>query len=325
MLFICLISFSLFAQKKDTLYVESFSHKINIKTSLETEGQSLDLINQNTLDNYSLMQNEVGKLALSLNYKIIGLKLGFSPKFLENDASLKGATEYRHYRVQLFFPKLYHQFYYYRTKGFYIKNTDDYVDNWKEGEDPYLQLTNLNTREIGGETRYYFSNKFGYRAIFSNTERQIKSKGTWLATVKYYYSKINKPTTDYFILNDRSYNFNLSGGYVYNLVVNQNKYLFAQVTPSVGVRYIKATHDDSDGDSVKEDYFVPNIGLKSRFGFGYSSKTFYYGVSILVNSLAYSEYPNVDLVDTRIFASVHLGYRFDAFKGVERFFKKLNL
>lgn len=324
-LFIYLLPFSVIAQKKDTLYVESFLHKINIRTSIEQEGQSLDITNQSTLNNYNIRQNDVGKLAIALNYKILGLKIGFSPDFLENDITLKGPAKYRHYRLQLFLPKLYNQFYYFETEGFYIKNTSDYVADWEQDKDPYLQLSNLSTQEIGGESRYYFSNKFGYRAIFSNTERQLQSKGTWLLAVKYFYSKIGKPTDDYFVLNDKSYNLNFSGGYVYNLIFNKSKYLFAQITPSVGLKYIKSTHSNSNGGSINENFLIPNIGFTTRLGLGYNSKTFYYGVSLLVNSYTYSEYSNVNLIDTRVFASLHLGYRFEAFKGLESFFKKMHL
>lgn len=323
--FIIVCYISAFSQKKDTLYVETFSHKINIRTSLELEEQALEVSNLNTSNDYSLRQNEVGKLAFSLNYKILGVKLGFTPGFLKNDFALKGPAEYRHYRIRIYFPKLYQQFYYYRTKGFYVKNTDDYVDGWEKGKDPYLQISNLNTLEIGGETRYYFSNKFGYRAIFSNTERQLKSKGTWMAVLKYNYSKIDKPSTDYFVLNDESYNLNFIGGYIYNLVFDKNKYLFGQITPSVGIKYVRNIHNDTGGGVEQDHLLIPNIGLRTRLGLGYTSNKFYYGVSVLINSTSYKEYANMNLVDSRVFASIHLGYRFKAFKSLEKLFNRFGL
>ena len=322
---ILVISVSVFGQKKDTLYVENYSHRINIKISLELEEQALEVTNLNSLNNYSLRQNEVGKLAFSLNYNILGIKVGFSPDFLKNDFDLKGPAKFRHYRLRIYFPKLYQQFYYYHTKGFYIKNTSEYNEDWIKGEDAYLQVSNLNTLEIGGETRYYFSNKFGYRAIFSNTERQIKSKGTWMALVKYHYSIIEKPSDDYFVLNDESYNISLMGGYIYNLILDKNKYLFGQITPSVGLKYVKNIHDNINGGVDRDDILIHNIGLRTRLGLGYNSSKFYYGISVLITSTNYPEYSNIDLVDSRIFASIHLGYRFKAFKGLERLFEKIGL
>ncbi|MDO3695190.1 DUF4421 family protein [Wenyingzhuangia sp. chi5] len=324
--FIFLIfTFSVFSQEKDSLYIENYSYKINVKTSLELEEQALEVTNLNTLNNYSLRQNEVGKLALSLNYDILGIKIGFSPDFLKNDFALKGPAQYRHYRIRIYFPKLYQQFYYYRTKGFYVKNTEDHLENWEKGKDPYLQISNLNTLEIGGETRYYFSNKFGYRAIFSNTERQLKSKGTWMGLLKYNYSKIDKTSKDYFMLDDESYNISLMGGYVYNLIFDNNKYLFGQITPSIGLKYVRNMHDNSSGGIENDHLLIPNIGLRTRLGLGYNSSKFYYGVSVLITSTSYQEYSNIDLVDSRIFASIHLGYRFKAFKGLERLFQKIGL
>ena len=322
---ILVISVSAFGQKKDTLYVENYSHKINIKTSLELEEQILKVTNLNTLNDYSLGQNEVGKLAFSLNYNILGIKVGFSPNFLKNDFNLKGPSKFRHYRLRVYFPKLYQQFYYYRTKGFYVKNTEDYIENWEKGKDPYLQMSNLNTLEIGGETRYYFSNKFGYRAIFSNTERQLKSKGTWMGLLKYNYSKINKTSNDYFMLDDESYNISLMGGYIYNLIFDKKKYLFGQITPSVGLKYVKNMHDNSNGGIEKDHFLIPNVGLRTRLGLGYNSSKFYYGLSLLITSTTYPEYSNIDLVDSRIFASIHLGYRFHAFKSLEKLFQRLGL
>ena len=69
---------------QDSGYVQDFSHKINTKIGIDTRTFSYKIANSTTNEKFDFKPNESVRLAVSAHYRFIGIRIGFSPNFLNN-------------------------------------------------------------------------------------------------------------------------------------------------------------------------------------------------------------------------------------------------
>lgn len=139
----------------------SYSDKILIKLNASTQIDQYAL-RQTQGSDLILQSNNEYKCFLSLDYEFIGFSYGFAPALFggNDDDALKGKSSYSNYRF-LFFPGQWLQTAEYdRVKGFYALNTGDYIPDWKEGTDPYIQFPSLTSSRWAFSTSYIVNRNF---------------------------------------------------------------------------------------------------------------------------------------------------------------------
>ena len=221
---VVLIIFTLFfvafcnAQESD--YVQDFSHKINTKIGIDTKSFSYKVTNSVTNEKFNLKPNESVRLAASMHYRFIGVTVGFSPNFLNNneDEKLKGESEINSIQLRLFIKRFIQEFEYNKIQGFYVENTADFDANWIKNTDPYIQLKNLTIKRFGGKTSFVWNKNFSFKALLMQNQKQLKSAGSFVPSMSYYYSELNNPKNEFISLGESNIDLNIIAGYIHNFV-----------------------------------------------------------------------------------------------------------
>lgn len=322
----CAPAYLLLAQETTEEYddhIASFADKILIKANLDTRTNIYSYYNSSEEERLILAPNNKFKFSLSLDYEFLGFSIGFAPKFLpeNNDDDLKGESSFTDYNFRFFFGNWSQTVYYSNATGYYVENTNDFIDDWIAGRDPYIQFPNLKTITWGGTTSYIFNNKFSLRNVAYQTEWQKKSAGSFIPKVLYDYNRISNTFQGAKSVED-AFDLSLAAGYYYTLVIYKNWYVSPYISPALGVRFSWETSREN-GLTTRENNTYLLKSLESGLQLGYSSKKIVFGLQtdVLVNW--YNEDKTSNIIQDKVYAKVYFGYRFDPPKQVTALFKNL--
>ncbi len=137
--------------------------------------------------------SSIGKI--SFNYRFLSFSIGFAPGFFpgNGDNQIKGKTKTTSYGTGLNFRHWFQDLSYTRIRGYYLNNTRDYNSEWVGG-DPYVQFPDLVYKKFQGVTGYSFNSKFSVKSLTTQTERQLKSAGSFIPLVVYRYYIVDDRT-----------------------------------------------------------------------------------------------------------------------------------
>jgi len=151
-----------------------------------------------------------------------------------------------------------------RYKGFSLQ--DDVIDRF---------YPDIGVLKLGGYLQYNFNyRRFSFPAAFDQSKKQMKSAGTPMASVAFYYTKINADSlyTEEILGNRTNYVFGPSGGYAYTFVFGNN--YFATGSLSFGLH---ACLDAVSGRAGVCPTFFPRISS------GYNGETWALAVTAQYN------------------------------------------
>jgi len=242
--------------------------------------------------NEKLQYNPNSRLIIGLgfSYGILSVNIGVNFPALNNkDTEQLGNTRHLDLQTHLYSRKFVIDLYFMKYQGFYLQNSYDILENWPSDE-TYQLRGDVKINGYGGNIQYIFNNqKFSYRAAYSQTDRQKKSAGSFLAGIDGYYIEGNGDSSlipanikhdDFWngINYDKSTNFSLgiNGGYAHTFVVKQKWFLSLSAVPGLAIG--KATLSNRETDQ-KWSSFTVNTNLMWRFAVGYHSSKFYTGLS----------------------------------------------
>jgi hypothetical protein len=305
---------ALFSQNerpKDTANFIYYPDKIMVRTNLSTQSDNYFLKDKKGT-NLDLETNNSYKLFLSIDYKFIGFSYGFYPKFFggNKDEDLKGKSSFSDYNFRFFLGRWLQTVNYSKTKGYYVANMSEFDPNWIKGKDPYLQFPDFKTTQFGMSTSYLFNPKFSLKSITSFTEWQKKSAGSFLPSLIYSYNTIRSKSDD-LDGKQKEFDLKLGAGYYYNFIIHKKFYMAPNLSPSLGVKFMKDKSKDSGVETVeKETYFTRNLdgGLK----IGYNSDRILFGASLNFSVSSYNEDKNNVISNDKVYGLLYFGYRFNA-------------
>ncbi|WP_163397924.1 DUF4421 family protein [Flavobacterium fluviatile] len=262
MLFV-LSSAKIFCQnetKKDTVNFIYYLDKIMVRANLSSQTDSYFLNNKKGT-NLDLETNNSYKLFLSIDYKFIGFSYGFYPNFFggNNDEDLKGKSSFSDYNFRFFLGRWIQTAQFSKAKGYYVANMTDFLPDWEEGKDPYIQFPDFKTLQYEMSTSYLFNPKFSLKSITSFTEWQKKSSGSFIPSLIYSYNRITSKAEN---LNGKQKEFDirLATAYYYNFIIHKNFYVAPHLAPSIGVKFLNDKSSSSGVETVeKETYFTKNL------------------------------------------------------------------
>ncbi len=294
-------------------YIENYNELLTFKMSLGNTENGFDLDNTNR---YKIRSNNKAKLNAGINYRWLAFSLSFAPKLFNGnvDDSIKGETKSFGLGFSYDFHHIIQKINYSRVKGYYLDNTNAFDPTWKTG-DPYIHLPGLIFRSFSGQTAYKLNDNFSFNAINSQTERQVKSAGTFLPSVSYqhYVVKDRAPLPGQTSPEkSKTLEVVFSPGYYYTFVATSNLYASAGINPGIGFSRTKLLTDGSSGDA-RTVYHRTVYQLESILTFGYDSRRFFTGIQITTGAYGYS-HSNVDyaILQHRGAGSFFIGYRFNA-------------
>lgn len=262
---------------------------------------------------------------LSVSYQHLTINAGFKPAFLPGNGNndLKGETRSFSFGVQGYAKHWFQELHYFKTRGFYLKNTDDFRTGWNEGIDPYIQFPELGIKAFRGVTGYKFNSNFSLRAISMQTEKQLKSSGSFITLLNYDFFKIdnrgkNIDTTRQTGQISKNFLLNASLGYMYTFVMSSDFYASLGILSGGGFQHIKLNTITQDGD-IETKYTDPVFRMIEKAAMGYNHNRFYTGAEIsLTQAIQIHNSTSVHTKTNRTYFQVFFGYRFTA----PRFLKK---
>jgi len=148
------------------------------------------------LEHTAILSPNIGlRYALGFNYRFASIRLGIRPGLSEESKKDKGKSDIFTIKVKLLFDKWSHRLEYNYVKGFYVKNTDDFLINSFD-INYQIQFPNMKTSIFTGTSAFKFNDNYSVRATESQTEIQIKSAGSLMPSIDYWFYKISD-TQDY--------------------------------------------------------------------------------------------------------------------------------
>jgi len=313
-------SFALKAQDSTNHYIQSMSHRIATDLAFTNDYSIFKVIGPNT--ETLLYPNTPNHLRLKVNYDFLSFSLQWSPNFLpgNGDEALKGKTESFQLSSAFIFSHWFSEIQLSRVKGFYLQNSEQ-VNGWQPG-DPYIQFPDLRHQGIQISSGYIFNENFSWRHLRSQTERQIRSAGTFLPVLDLHYFVVDELSAKVGSQKSRNTEISFGPGYAYTYVYRK-KY-FASIAAFGSLGYMHS--DIFTRLSMNEVYSKQDNLLwrwNTKIGIGYNGPLWYSGLNLQMSGSEYQqEHSTLHNSETRIFYQVYLGYRFQSPKVVQ---EKLNL
>jgi hypothetical protein len=306
----------------DTTRIVSYADKFVVKLNVDSQTIGYKLQNSQDGSILQITPNLGNNLFVSLDYQFFGLSVGFSPSFLNPDNSddLKGESSFSDFRFRAALGPWVQGFQISSIEGYYVENTQDFVPNWTEGVDPYIQLTDLKNQVYGMSTSYVFNPNFSFRNLLYNTEWQKMSAGSFIPTLFYSYDRLS------FTLQDIKSKENivpirLALAYFYTFVVNENWFISGNLSPSFGVRFSK-THESLNNMESERTNTVFTRTLEGGANLGYASKKIVFGLGFTFDVNGYNE-DKFNAVETNsIYGAIYFGYRFNTPGFIDRAYNK---
>ena len=243
------------ARDKDSIakeYIEDYKELLTYKMSLGSKEDGFDIVNTS---HYKIRSNNKTKLNAGISYRWLAFSLTFAPKvFSENaDNKIKGETKSFGFGFSSNFNHIIQKVNYSRVKGYYLDNTNEFDPSWKNGN-PYIKFPGLVFRSFSGQTAYKFNDNFSFNAINSQTEKQVKSAGTFLPSLSYQHYIINDQTPltgQNSSQKSKTFEVVFSPGYYYTFVTTSNLYASAGINPGIGLSRTKLLTREPSGNSKK--------------------------------------------------------------------------
>lgn len=292
--------------------IEAMDNFVGLKLSMNNNIE-IFLVDTDGAD-FDLYPNTKTLTSINFNYRFLSFTISFAPPFFpgNKDDELKGKTRNFNIGTGLNFRHWFHNLSYSRVKGFYLNNSSEFPVYIPGG--PYLQVPDLVITNFQGTTGYSFNPAFSVKSLTTQTERQIKSAGSFIPLVGYRYYIVNN-TDPNASSSQKSNNleFSIAAGYHYTIVIKKNVYFSAGLTPGIGIVSTKLTTRFSGSPDIVTKSHSPLIRYDARVATGFNGRAFFAGgIMNLTGSSFEQEGTTAINSDTRITYQIFVGCRINA-------------
>ncbi len=305
--------------KYDPTYRANYFDKKIFKLDInsDVENYSVPNLNKSADEESRLIPNQKSKLRASFDYRFLGLFVSFSPDFTSNNTAIYGQTKTLDLSFKYFYSdRLRQEVDYKKILGFYLENPNEDL--------PIDLYPNLEINTFGGKTFYIMNNNFSYRAFDNMTERQLKSAGSMIPSLGYYYNVLkSKRINDVGTSLTQIYSFDafLQFGYMYNLVLSKKWFTTIGAHPGVGINNSRSYFYDQTtlSESVVQATNY-NLNIDLNFSLGYNNKNFFSGIKSNFREYQYGDSNTAELINSKFYLDFFVGYRFNEDKRLKKIF-----
>lgn len=308
-------------------YVETIHDYITLKLAISSDLENFSVYSGDT--KFQINPNTATITTLSANYSFVSTSFRFTPKFFpgNSDTDEKGKSKSLGVGLNLNFNHWMQELSYTRTLGYYLDNTADFRPGWQEG-DTYIQFPHLLYKNIQGITGYKFNRNFSLNAIATQSERQLKSSGSFIPQFLYRYyltddrTRLENPGQT--SQKARNLELLLGAGYFHNFVFRKYFYAALGITPGAGFLFMNLTTRNGNGSTINSRQQDPIFRLDTRVGVGYNGDRIFGGLYATGFVSSY-EQNNTNVINgnSRLFFKLFFGYRIPAPAILKENFKAL--
>ncbi len=325
---IVLGSVSIYAQEVDSTrtlvqngWIEKMNDKIALDVSLNNSYSTFEV--KTETNRIILYPNTPSNLRLKLNYRFISFAFQLSPDFLPDngDEDLKGKTKSFAIGTGLIFKHWFFDVSYSKVRGYYLKNTNDFIPQSKG--DPFIQFPDLYYQGISLSSGYYNNSKFSFRSLTSQTERQLKSAGSFIPVCNFSYFIIDDKSNGTSAQKSNNTEINIGPGYAYTFVLKEKFYLSLGVLTNFGYLNTKLTTKTPSGTfTANQDNFI--FRWDGKTGIGYNGSKFYSGLYANLSGTQYRQENTTAMnFETRVVYHLFIGMRINSPKVIDRQIDKI--
>ena len=307
--------------KNENGWIEKMNNKIAVDVSINNYYEIFEV--KTVTEKYILYPNTPTNLRFKLNYKFISLGFEFTPDALpaNGDEDLKGNTKSFGLGTSLVFKHWFSDLSYSKVKGYYLKNTNEFT--MRENEDPYIQFPNLNYKGFALTLGYYNNTKFSLKSLTSQTERQLKSAGSFIPTFNIRYYTINDRSSNINTQKSNNIETSIGPGYAYTFLAKEKFYASLSLQGSLGyLNTSLTTRQPNENIKTTQDNFI--LRWDGKTGVGYNGDGFYTGLYTNISGTKYKQENTTAInIETRIFYHLFFGIRFKSPNYIEKQMNKI--
>lgn len=311
-------------------WIEHMDEFIQIKLTQTNDLEKFAVQAKGTNGSQFISPNAESATRIGFSYKFLSFGFNFIPKFLpgNDDDDIKGKTKGGGFNLNLNFSKWQQELAYNRTTGYYLENTKDLDPSWQEG-DPYVQLPNLRHTNYEGITAYKFNPNYSLNAAATQSERQMRSAGTFMPLLLYRYyilDDMTTPTGSRTVFKSNNFEMLAGAGYYHTFVMKRSFYLAMGATPSAGfitTRFFARTASQTTESTASNFIFRWDL----RGGIGYNGERFFAGAYLRAFGATNKQFAGSSVINTntRTAVQLFLGYRLNAPKWLKKNVEKVEL
>ncbi|MFX0555760.1 DUF4421 family protein [Maribacter sp. CXY002] len=313
---LCLSGIGIQAQTQDSVaviedgWIKKMDDNIAMDISLNNAKEIFEVRSPN--QNIIIHPNADINLRYSLNYKFISLGFQMAPDFIpgNGDEDSKGDTKSFSLGTTLILKHSFFELSYVKVKGFYLDNTDDFMARLPG--DPYIQFPDLRYKAFSISSGYYNNSRFSFKSLTSQTERQLKSAGSFIPMFNLRYYIVDDQSSISDTQKSNNWEASIGPGYAYTFVAQEKFYASVGAQANLGYLNTKLTTRQPTGDVISnQDNFL--FRWDGKVGVGYNGNTFYTGLYTTLSGTQYKqEGTTVRNFDTRVYHHLFLGIRIKA-------------
>lgn len=304
----------------DTLYRINYFQNIIIKTKFSSDIREIEYKNGTTGNRLTLIPLSEYQLGASINYKWVALGVRFTPKFLMNPDFNNDFQESSSLGLSLnfFYSDRWRQELNYNSfTGFYteIELTDKNINKT-------IILSDTKYESFVGSTYFIVNKNFSFRAHYAQTERQLKSAGSFIPRLKYGFSNTDIAFNDDEFINEinKLNNLFIIGqiGYLHTFVFNKKWFATAGLHPGFGYSHTELKYYKKKGPI--ELFNSATFTLDGELAIGYNDYRWFFGASLNFRNNNYSNNQLDEFNNLSGYFNIYSGYRFNDNKPMRKFF-----
>ena len=283
------------AQRINEKYIKRFPQSITAKGFIGTKPNEFKLEDNLTSGILSYKVATAPRFGGGISYKWFSVASSLF-KLNEPNENQKGITNQFDVQWNFYLRLLSIDLRIQRHEGYYLENSNA-IKNWDEIKNGLYQRYDLITSSVGGNIRYNFNyQKYSPRAIFSQTERQLKSAGSPSLGFRWNILGVEcdssivpeniESTFSNFNLNQLSFSdIGIGLGYGYTFI--RDRWFF-----NIGfMGFVVHQNVNFYENGLLQKQIGLQVNFQSRTALGYSNDNIYFGFTAVADQM-YSNWQN---------------------------------
>lgn len=297
-------------------HVKRFTEHFSIFPVLKQRTLSFDLERRDRSSLLNFRPNNSFTLGLGAYIFELGVSLSFAIPAGEKSKSRYGNSDARDVQLNILGKRFGVDLFYQKYSGFYITERGNEPMNGA----PFPQRPDIDSRHLGITGSYIFNNrKFSFRSIYNYSERQLYSKGSFIALTSLNTFRIGADSS---IISDeqqlvfgdkvsftnlRYTTLSIAPGYTYSIIYN-NFFLNGSLGIGPANHWIQyRLENGTEKNDLAVDTFVA-----ARIGIGYNGDRLFGGITFVTQGNSVN-FEDVRFANNNGSFKVLVGYRFREF------------
>jgi hypothetical protein len=278
-----------YGQRVNDKYIKKFPFAVTLKPFVGAKTNELKIEDNLGSGKINYRVAIAPRVGLGVSYKWFNISSSFF-RVGEIDKSKKGLTQEFDLQWNLYLRFINADVRIQRYEGYFLNNSSDIL-NWEANRGLFYQRNDLVTASIGGNIRYNFNfRKYSTKAIFSQTERQLRSAGSPEIGIRWNLlfvesdssivpNNLKNKLSD-FNLNQMAFSdIGIGAGYSYTFVLG--KWFFN----AGAMGFILAQSVSFIGDEIAHEQTGFQVNFQSRGAIGYTNDNFYFGLNVVADQM----------------------------------------